>query len=29
MQPMFWGDLFGQLTDQFGVQWMISVALKK
>ena len=24
MQPMFWGDLFGQLTDQFGVQWMIS-----
>jgi PhnB protein len=29
LQPMFWGDLFGQLTDQFGVQWMISVALKK
>jgi len=29
MQPMFWGDLFGQLTDQFGVQWMISCQLKK
>ena len=20
---MFWGDLFGQCTDKFGVQWMI------
>lgn len=26
-QPMtdqFWGDYFGMLTDQFGIQWMIS-----
>ena len=29
MQPMFWGDLFGQLTDQFGIRWMISSQLKK
>jgi PhnB protein len=21
---MFWGDMFGQATDQFGTQWMIS-----
>lgn len=28
MQPMFWGDLFGQLTDQFGIQWMINTALE-
>lgn len=29
MQPMFWGDLFGQLTDQFGIQWMINTPLEK
>lgn len=29
MQPMFWGDLFGQLTDQFGIQWMINTQLEK
>lgn len=29
MQPTFWGDLFGQLTDQFGIQWMINSALEK
>jgi len=28
MQPMFWGDLFGQLTDQFGIQWMINTSLE-
>jgi uncharacterized glyoxalase superfamily protein PhnB len=26
---MFWGDLFGQLTDQFGIQWMINTPLEK
>ena len=23
-QEMSWGDHFGMLTDQFGVQWMVS-----
>lgn len=26
IQP--WGDFFGKLTDQFGVQWMLNCALK-
>lgn len=26
LQRMFWGDLFGKVTDKFGVQWMINVA---
>lgn len=29
MQPMFWGDLFGQLVDQFGIKWMINTQLEK
>lgn len=29
LEKMFWGDLFGQFVDQFGVQWMISAALSK
>lgn len=29
LEKMFWGDLFGQFVDQFGVQWMISAALPK
>ncbi len=24
MQDMFWGAYYGQLTDRFGIQWMIS-----
>ncbi len=24
MQDMFWGDYFGQVTDKFGIQWMIN-----
>lgn len=24
MQDMFWGDYFGMVVDQFGVEWMIS-----
>lgn len=24
MQEMFWGDYYGSLTDQFGIQWMIN-----
>ena len=28
MQKMFWGDYFGMVVDQFGIQWMVSVELK-
>jgi PhnB protein len=24
LQEMFWGDYFGSLVDQFGVQWMVN-----
>jgi PhnB protein len=24
LEKAFWGDLFGMLTDKFGVQWMVS-----
>ena len=24
MQNMFWGSYFGSLTDQFGINWMVS-----
>ncbi len=24
LQEMFWGDYFGSLVDQYGVQWMIN-----
>lgn len=26
LEQAFWGDLFGMLKDQFGVQWMMSYA---
>jgi PhnB protein len=28
LQDMFWGDYFGSLTDQFGVQWMFNCSEK-
>ena len=28
LQEMFWGDYFGNLTDQFGVQWMFNCRSK-
>ncbi len=28
LQDMFWGDYFGSLTDQFGVQWMFNCSGK-
>jgi PhnB protein len=28
LQEMFWGDYFGSLTDQFGVQWMFNCTSK-
>lgn len=29
LQDMFWGDYFGSLTDQFGINWMINCASKR
>lgn len=28
LQPAFWGALFGQLEDRFGVQWMVTTEVK-
>ena len=28
LKEMFWGDYFGSLTDQFGIQWMFNCASK-
>jgi len=28
LEEMFWGDYFGSLTDQFGVQWMFNCSSK-
>jgi PhnB protein len=28
LQDMFWGDLFGSLTDKYGIQWMINCSAK-
>ena len=28
LADMFWGSLFGALTDRFGVQWMVNCAAK-
>jgi PhnB protein len=25
LQKMFWGDTFGQLTDKYGVDWMMNI----
>jgi PhnB protein len=29
LEKTFWGDYFGMLTDQFGIQWMISYEYPK
>lgn len=29
LAPMFWGALYGSLTDRFGVQWMVNFDLPK
>lgn len=26
MMPMFWGDYYGALVDQFGINWMVSTS---
>ncbi len=28
LQPMFWGDLFGMLTDRYGIRWMFNGPLQ-
>jgi PhnB protein len=28
MEEMFWGDYFGMLTDQFGINWLINTSSK-
>lgn len=25
----FWGDLYGQVTDKFGIEWMVTIPIKK
>lgn len=29
LEKQFWGDVFGMLTDKFGMHWMINIAAKK
>ncbi len=29
LKKEFWGDIFGQLTDQYGVDWMMNIAATK
>lgn len=29
LKKQFWGDVFGALTDKFGVEWMVNVNEKK
>ena len=29
LQEMFWGAYFGQWTDRFGINWMVSYALPR
>jgi PhnB protein len=26
LEKMFWGDTFGQLTDKYGVEWMVNIS---
>jgi PhnB protein len=29
LRKEFWGDTFGQLTDKYGIDWMVNIAAKK
>ncbi len=29
LSPQFWGDLFGMLTDRFGIHWMVNYSQPK
>jgi PhnB protein len=28
LKKEFWGDIFGSLTDQFGIDWMVNISTK-
>ncbi len=29
LQKQFWGDIYGQLTDKFGVHWMVNISKRE
>lgn len=29
LKKEFWGDIFGTLTDRFGVDWMVNISASK
>lgn len=29
LQKQFWGDIYGQLTDKFGIRWTVNIASEK
>lgn len=29
LEKQFWGDVYGSLTDQFGVHWMVNISSKE
>jgi len=29
LQKQFWGDIYGQLTDKFGIHWMVNIGSTK
>lgn len=29
LKKEFWGDIFGTLTDKFGIDWMVDITVKK
>ena len=29
LEKQFWGDIYGQLTDKFGVHWMVNISKKE
>ncbi|HSX09526.1 MAG TPA: VOC family protein [Candidatus Saccharimonadales bacterium] len=29
LAKQFWGDTYGQLTDKYGIHWMVNIAAKK
>jgi PhnB protein len=26
LEKQFWGDIFGSLTDKFGINWMVNIS---
>jgi len=29
LAKQFWGDTFGQLTDKFGIHWMVNITAQQ